>query len=88
MSTVEVAKWDQAVAWLLKNENPSVRYWALKDILGRSKTDTDVVAALNGIPSWGPVAEYLSEQHPAGYWGDAEDVYWPKWRATVWALIL
>src|SRR6266849_3828698 len=87
-STVEVAKWDQAVAWLLKNENPGVRYWTLKDILGRSETDTEVVPALNGIASWGPVAAYLREQHPAGYWGDGEDVYWPKWRATVWALIL
>jgi hypothetical protein len=87
-STVEVAKWDQAVAWLLKNENPGVRYWTLKDILGRSETDTEVVAASNGIASWGPVAEYLREQHPAGYWGDGEDVYWPKWKATVWALIL
>ncbi len=87
-STVEVAKWDQAVAWLLKNENPGVRYWTLKDILERSETDTEVMSALNGIASWGPVAEYLKEQHPAGYWGDGEDVYWPKWRATVWALIL
>jgi len=87
-STVEVSKWDQAVAWLLKNENPGVRYWTLRDVLGRSESDTDVVAALNGIASWGPVAEYLREQHPMGYWGDGEDVYWPKWRATVWALIL
>ena len=87
-STVEVAKWDQAVAWLLKNENPSVRYWTLRDILERSQSDAEVVSALNGIESWGPVAEYLREQHPAGHWGDGEDVYWPKWKATVWALIL
>lgn len=87
-STVEVAKWDQAVAWLLKNENPGIRYWTLKDILGRSESDAEVVAALNGITSRGPVAEYLREQHPMGYWGDGEDVYWPKWRATVWALML
>src|SRR2546425_5832121 len=87
-STVEVAKWDQAAAWLLRNENPGVRYWTLKDILGRSGSNTEVVSALNGIASWGPVAEYLKGQHPTGYWGDGEDVYWPKWNATVWALIL
>jgi len=87
-STVEVAKWDQAVALLLKNENPGIRYWTLKDILGGSGSDTEVVSALNDIASWSPVAEYLKEQHPAGYWGDGEDVYWPKWSATVWALIL
>ena len=87
-STVEVAKWDQAVAWLLKNENPGVRYWTLTDILEKSKSDAEAVAALNGIESWDPIAEYLREQHPAGYWGDGEDVYWPKWRATVWAMML
>ncbi len=58
-STVEVAKWDQAVAGLLKHENPGVRYWTLKDVLGRSESDTEVVSALNGVASWGPVAEYL-----------------------------
>ena len=87
-STVEVGKWDQAVAWLLKNENPGIRYWTLTDILERSQSDAEVVSALNGIEFWDPVAAYLREQRPAGYWGDGEDVYWPKWRATVWALIL
>ncbi len=33
------------------------------------------------------MAELLSEQNPQGYWGEPEDVYWPKWRATVWQLI-
>ena len=87
-STIEVTKRERAVAWLLKNESPSVRYWTFKDILGKPETETDVVAARTRIPSWRPVAEYLREQDPAGYWGDREDVYWPKWRATVWALIL
>jgi hypothetical protein len=87
-STIEIAKRDQAVAWLLKEENPSVRYWTFKDILEKPETETDVVAARTRIASWRPVAEYLREQDPAGYWGDGEDVYWPKWRATVWALIL
>ena len=87
-STFEVAKRDQAVDWLLKNENPGVRYWTLRDILERYQSDADVVSALSGIEYWGPAAEYLREQNPAGYWGDGEDVYWPKWRATVWALML
>ena len=87
-STVEIAKLDRTVDWLLKNDSPGVRYWTLKDILGRSETDTEVSAAFDAIPSWSPVAEYLREQHPAGYWGDGEDVYWPKWKATVWPLIL
>src|SRR5207244_12797801 len=43
---------------------------------------------VSGIASWGHGAEDLEELQPAGYWGDGEDVYWPKWSATVWALIL
>ncbi len=79
---------DPALAWLLKQENPGVRYWTLRDLLDRPENDPEVVASRNAVASWGPVAEYLREQYPDGYWGFEEDVYWPKWRATVWALIL
>jgi len=30
----------------------------------------------------------FKEQHEEGYWGEPENVYWPKWTATVWPLIL
>lgn len=86
--TVELSKHDQAVAWLLKDNNPAIRYWTLKDLLGKTETDPEVVSALDQITRWNPIAQYIREQHPAGCWGDGEDVYWPKWRATVWALIL
>ncbi len=87
-NTVEIGENDQTVEWLLKNESRAIRYWTLRDIMGKSDQDPEVVAARNKIASWGPVAECLREQNPQGYWGDAEDVYWPKWRATVWSLIL
>ncbi len=87
-SAVEVAKEDRAVEWLLDSKNPAVRYWTLRDILGRLETDDEVVQARERIASWTPVAEYLREQHSDGYWGSGEDVYWPKWTATVWPLIL
>ncbi len=80
--------WDQAVSWLLRQDNPGLRFWTLRDLLGRSENDPEVAGARDGVASWGPVAECLKEQHPDGYWGFSEDVYWPKWRATVWPLIL
>ena len=86
--TSEVIKQDSAVEWLLKSENPPIVYRTLTNILGRPETDSEVVSARNQITSWAPVAEYLREQDPAGYWAFGEDVYWPKWKATVWALIL
>jgi len=87
-SVVEVATQHKAVQWLLDSKNPAVRYWTLKDILGKPETDDEVMQAREHIASWTPVAEYLREQHPDGYWGSGEDVYWPKWTATVWPLIL
>ena len=81
-------KQDRTVGWLLGHESAGVRYRTLRDILDRPETDPEVVAARDSIVSWGPVAEYLKEQHHDGFWGFAEDVYWPKWNATVWALIL
>ena len=87
-SVVEVAKEEKAVEWLMNSKSPAVRYWTLKDILGEPDTDDEVMQARKQISSWTPVAEYLREQHSEGYWGSGEDVYWPKWTATVWPLIL
>ncbi len=85
---MEVTKQHKAAEWLLDGENPAVRYWTLRDILGKAETDDEVVQAREHIATWTPVAEYLREQHSDGYWGFGEDVYWPKWTATVWPLIL
>ncbi len=87
-SIVEVASRNKPVEWLLDNKNPAVRYWTLKEILGKLNDEDEVVRARGQIASWTPVAGYLKEQHSDGYWGDREDVYWPKWTATVWPLIL
>jgi len=86
--SVEVERQDQALTWLVGSEVPSVRYLTLRDLLGRPENDPDVVVARKRIASWSPIEELLAEQQPNGYWGEPEDVYWPKWRATVWPLIL
>src|SRR2546425_13211217 len=85
---VEVAREDRAVEWLVDSKNPAVRYWTLKDVLGEPDTDDEVVQAREQVGAWSPVVEYLKEQHSEGYWASGEDVYWPKWTATVWPLIL
>jgi hypothetical protein len=85
---LEVEKPDQAIDRLLSSDSPSIRYWTLRDLLGKSEDDEGVVEARGKIQSWAPVQGILREQHADGYWGEPEDVYWPKWRATVWPLIL
>jgi len=34
-----------SVDWLLEPENPSVRYFALTDLIGKPQTDAEAVAA-------------------------------------------
>jgi hypothetical protein len=59
------------VPWLLENDRsqPAIRYYALRDILGRDEIDKEVKAAKAGIMTSGPVPVFLAAQHPEGYWG-------------------
>ena len=71
--------------WLLEPENPSVRYWTLRDLLDRPADDPEVQAARAAIPTYPPVAELLAAQNPDGYW-IKRDYYLPKHHGTFWTL--
>jgi len=58
--------------WLLDPENPSVRYWTLTDILGRSASDAEVQETRAAIARQPLVEELFVRQHPDGHWGDDE----------------
>jgi hypothetical protein len=58
--------------WLLESENPSVRYWTLIDILGRSDSDAEVQEARASIAQQPLVQDLFAKQHPGGHWGDDE----------------
>jgi hypothetical protein len=60
---------DSAVLeWLLEEDQPSVRYYALVDLLGRSERDSDVRRARRGIARTGWAADLLRSQKPDGFW--------------------
>lgn len=85
-------RWKQHVRgdslpWLLEDDNPSVRYFALRDLLGRPAHDPDLVNAQSSIMASRPVREILEAQYPAGYWVKPGRGYSPKYRATVWQLM-
>jgi hypothetical protein len=67
--------------WLLELENPSVRCWALVDILDHPVDDSEVRKARAAIPTWPPVTELLAGQKPDGYWVK-RDYYLPKSYST------
>jgi hypothetical protein len=58
--------------WLLEPEDPSVRYWALIDLLDRPDDDTEVLEARVSIAQQPLVREIFARQHPDGHWGDDE----------------
>ena len=61
--------------WLLGEDNPSVRYFALADLLNRSESAAEVVSAKQQIMETGIVPQILNKQKNGGYWGVPSDFY-------------
>jgi len=75
------------IPWLLEEDNPSVRFFTLREILHRPVEDPEVEAARSAIISSRPVQEILAAQYPEGYWIKPDRGYSPKYRATVWQVM-
>jgi hypothetical protein len=75
--------------WLLEKDNPSVRYFTLSGILGKSESDPVVKEAEDETMKIGVVPKILAKQKLSGYWGKPEDFYIrSKYKGTVWQLII
>jgi hypothetical protein len=81
------ARTKDPIAWLLEDDNPSVRYLALTDLLGRGADEPEVTAARRAIMAKGPVPRILAEQGKDGAWDKPDSFYTAKYRGTVWQLI-
>lgn len=75
-----------ALPWLLEKENPSVRYFALKDLYGKPEDDPDVREARRAIPESKPFKKILFLQKPEGWWSDPEGMFTPNYRGSAWQL--
>lgn len=60
------------IPWLLEDENPSVRYWTLVDILDRPKDDQEVHKIRSEISALPLVKELFDLQRRDGHWGEYE----------------
>jgi len=80
---------DDPIPWLLEPdpENPSVCYFALRELLARPEGAPEVQAARAAIMTTGPVPAILDAQYPDGYWVKPGGGYSPKYRGTVWQII-
>ena len=77
-----------SLSWLLEPDSPGVRYLAWRDLLDRPKDDPELRAAQRAAHAQGPIATILAEMNKAGYWVEPGPGYNPKYRSTVWAIIM
>ena len=74
--------------WLLEKDNFPVRYFALRDLLGRSEKSSEVRNAKSAIMTQGVVPKILSRQNADGSWAEKGKFYRNKYKGTVWQLII
>lgn len=74
--------------WLLEEENPSVRYFTLKELMDKPEHDPEVQQAKRNIMQSGIVPELLLKQHESEYLKAYPRFYTYKYKGLVWSLIL
>lgn len=76
------------IKWLLEEQNPSVRYFALVDLLDESINSPKVLKTKQQIMTRGRVPAILTKQNPEGYWDIQNKFYTAKYKGTVWQLLI
>ena len=74
--------------WLLDADAPGVRYLALRDLCDLAPDDPQLGAAQRAAHQAGPISAILEQMNQAGYWAEPGPGYLPKYRATVWSVIM
>ena len=81
-------KSDRVINWLLEDSQPSIKYLALTQLLGRTDKDPVARSARELLTHRGWAAEILSKQHPDGWWISGKSLSRPKYTATYWMLLI
>lgn len=76
------------IDWLLEENQPSVRYLTLTELLARSEKDSEVKSAKRKIANIGWAKGILEKQNPSGCWIDEKSLYRPKYISTNWMLLI
>jgi len=85
-----------SLSWLLEADAPAeagtkppgVRYLALRDLLDLPPDDPQLLEAQAQAYSHGPIATILSKMDAEGFWAEPGPGYYPKYRSTIWSLVL
>jgi hypothetical protein len=76
------------LSWLLEDEPAGVRYLALRDLQDRPEDDRELIAARDAAYAQGPIAAVLQAMASDGSWAGSGPGYLPKYRSTVWSVVL
>lgn len=79
---------EDPLPWLLESGDPGVRYLALRDLLDLPPDDQKLKSARKAAHKEGPIAAVLAKMNEEGYWVTPGPGYNPKYRSTVWSMIL
>lgn len=72
--------------WLLEKDNPSVRYFTLKDILNKTENDSEVLQAKKDILKSETVIKILTGRSEEGYWNHPKK-YMTRYTGTFWRFL-
>src|SRR3990170_3898142 len=75
------------LSWLLEQEDPGVRYLALRDLVKLPPEEPELCAAREKAHFQGPIADLLQAMDEQGFWVEPGPGYYPKYRGTVWSLV-
>ena len=75
--------------WLMQDDPPGIRYSAMEHLIGPNDRDQEEYEeAKSKAYREGPIAAILENIEAEGYWTKPGPGYNPKYRSTVWSLIL
>lgn len=75
------------IEWLLEENQPSIKYLALTQLVGKTENDLEVRSSKQMITKTGWASEILAKQLPGGWWLEKENLYRPKYLSTNWMLL-
>jgi len=76
------------ITWLLEDNNPSVKYFTLIDVLEKAENDPEVRKTKEEIIKKGVAPKILAKQKEGGYWENSQNFYTAKYKGTVWQIII
>jgi hypothetical protein len=72
----------------LESQDSGVRYLAIRDLVKLPQDAPEFIDAENKAYAEGPISHVIKYMQPEGFWSKPGPGYSPKYRSTVWALIL